>query len=570
TDAALDPEYDIALHSCLQTYFNLLERKLLSSATDGSNKDFELLEAQWGFFQEVVRDIDGGQYEMALRYCQLARMLVRNWMGMLARMLNGPQAYDQMQSRDLGKWLCRTLQIVRPPVLKSQRLLRTIQNAVANSSDYEFDDPFPLLAQLVDTKHVLVYTAGEWESRGVFVIGSQSILQKPHVARRLLTSCIMDETMTTDQYRDCYLLVVRTDADFNWTGTSVAPSEALGFQDLQLNPGQLRLISPGVARLERHRQWLERIGIAAKRAAWDTATAATDEIIDAHKASAEDPEGARPSLTAFDGWLDRINALAGTPASSAPARIRELTRAHSPRIQHEWTMLKYGIVRLLDALTQLPDMLRTLHIDFHERRQAERREPRDEMGALPTCRGAACDLLETVQDAFTFVSNTASRGSRFLDLKAERYLRLALLHMCVGWCGFITEDCVANEKRTFRWAVQALEFTMRMSKHNTVQVLASDDWQLIKANVAGCLTLMISHFDILGARDAETKKNSRQHMKQPGQALDDPAALMSLDGISANLRTQQLQKIRTQHAHAVDLQRDSYLGNEGRIGRVIE
>ncbi|KAJ1935360.1 Suppressor of Sensor Kinase (SLN1), partial [Linderina macrospora] len=488
---------------------------------------------------------------MALRYCQLARFLVRSWMSMVARMLNGPQTYDQMASRELGKWLCRTLQIVRPPVLKSQRLLRTIQNAVANSTDYAFDDPFPLLAQLVDTKHVLVYTAGEWESGGVFVIGSQSILQKPHLAKKLLTSCIMDESLTTDQYRDCYLLVVRTDADFNWTGTSVAPEEPIAYQDLHLSPGQMRLISPGVARLDRHRQWLERIGIAAKRPTWDMATAVTDEIIDAYKTKSEgtaygddgddellgsevdapsDPEGMRPSLTAFDGWLDRINNRnAAEPREvKAPARIRELTRAHNPRIQREWTLLKYGIVRLLDALTQMPDMLRTLHIDFHERRYYERRGPayardrsspallestpihHDDGPPAMSCRGANCDLLETVQDAFTFVSNTASRGSRFLDLKAERYMRLALLHMCVGWCGFITEDCIANEKSTFRWAVLALEFTMRMSKHNTVQVLPGDDWQLIKSHVAGCLTLMISHFDILGARDEETKKSRQQ------------------------------------------------------------
>ncbi|KAI8319252.1 hypothetical protein GQ54DRAFT_265651, partial [Martensiomyces pterosporus] len=485
TGVELDPEYDKTLRSCLQTYFRLLHRKLVNSGKQGSNKDFEVLESQWPFLQEIVRDIDGGQYELALRYCQQAKYHVRIWTRLLARMLKGPPTYDSMSSQDLGKWLSRALQAIRPPILKGQRLVRTIQNAVANSTDYEFDDPFPLLAQL---------------SRGVYVIGSQSLLQKPHLARQLLAACIVDETLTAEEYRDCYVLVVRTDAEFSWTGTSIAPEGGeIPFQDLELSPGQMRLISPGIARLDRHRQWLERINIAAKRPSWDTATTVTDEIIG--------------------------NLVKGADGRQRARRARK----------HDADAAYLAVPAL-------------------------------------TCRGASCDLLELVQEAFLFVSNTASRGSRFLDLKAERYIRLALLHMCVGWCGFITEDCMANEKRTFRWAVQALEFTMRVTKHNTVQVLPPDDWQLIKSHVAGCLTLMISHFDILGARNEETKKNKqRQREKeQELRRMDDPNALLSLDGIGANFRTQLLQKQREQHAYQLDTMRDYYLAEEGKIGRMLE
>ncbi|KAJ2606141.1 Suppressor of Sensor Kinase (SLN1), partial [Coemansia sp. RSA 1694] len=179
-----------------------------------------------------------------------------------------------------------------------------------------------------------------------------------------------------------------------------------------------------------------------------------------------------------------------------------------------------------------------------------------------------------VQESFSFVSNTAARATRLLDLKAERYVRLALLHMCVGWCGFITEDCMANDKRTFGWAVQALEYAMQASKHNTVQVLPGSEWQLLKAQVAGCLTLMISHFDILGARNEESLHNEKLKEERDHQALrrhmDDPKALLSLDGIGANYRTHQMQRQRVQHAQQADACRDRYLHDNSRIGRVLE
>ncbi|KAJ2342650.1 Suppressor of Sensor Kinase (SLN1), partial [Coemansia sp. RSA 2671] len=662
----LDPEYDRTLRSCLQMFFRLLHRKLnISNDVVGGTKVFEVLENQWPFLLEVVRDIEGGQFELALRYCQQSRFVVQTWTRILARLLQGPPAYDSMNSREFSKWFSSVSQAIRSPILRGQRLMRTIQNAVANSTDYEFDDPFPLLALLVDSKHVLVYTSGEWESRGVYIIGSQALQQKPHLARELLDSCIIDDVLAKDQYRDCYLLAIRTDAEFNWTGASVVPQgRPIQYQDLELCPGQMRLISPGVDRLEGHRKWLERINIATELQGWETATAVSDAIIEdwikcrsaRHSSSGEGAHGKRlrpsstsgvgdlrrmaasaagtdgggrahsdasvvcrgpratssqgdddeadefdearsdyaalrPSLEPYDRRLARINApspgaardAGGKAKPHAAARVRELVRAHNPAVQREWSLLKYSIMRLMDALTQVPDMLRMLHLVFHERRAFEAgfgaalSSPQaadtggQQSAAEVACRGDSCELVEQVQESFSFVSNTAARTTRLLDLKAERYIRLALLHMCVGWCGFITEDCMANEKRTFSWAVQALEYTMRASKHNTVKVLPPDEWQVLKSQVAGCLTLMIGHFDILGARNEESLNNELQ--KERDQALrhmDDPNALLSLDGIGANFRTQQMQKQRVQHSQQVDHYRDRYLHDSSRIGRVLE
>ncbi|KAJ2857538.1 Suppressor of Sensor Kinase (SLN1) [Coemansia erecta] len=628
-DVGLDDEYDHTLRRCLKMYFSLLQRKLKLISEQGNSKDFEIIETQWPFILEVVRDIDGGTYEMALRFCQQTKNHVRGWIRVLARSLKGPPAFDAMSSRDLAKWTSRVLQTIRAPILKGQRLVRTIQDAVINSTDYVFTNAHSLLAQLVDTKHVLVYTAGEWETRGLYILGSQTLSRQPHLARSLLADCIVNQDLADEENGNCYLLVVCTNAEFSWTGATVMLEGGIPVQDLKLLPGQMRLISPGIARLTADRALLEKINIAEKMAPGDTGTAVTDAIIEKYSRrrqrlrskygysdtsssfqikerrnshqendididddddddddeddddifdeTSSDFVALRPSLDPTDRRLRRSATAAhsggesialnpdGTTSIRGPhARVYELARAHNPLVQKEWTLLKHGIVRMLDALTQIPDMIRMLHLIVHERNAD------DSIKKEGACRGDSCDLIEQVQESFSFASNTASRGSRFLDLMAERSVRAAITRMCVGWCGFIAEDCQANEQRTFRWAVQALEFTMRLARHSsTLQVLPRSDWQELKSHVAGCLTVMISHFDVLGARTAASKRKQRQEQASELQ-ITDPNALLSLDGIGANFRTHLMQRQRLQHAQQADELRDQYLSSEHQIGRVLE
>ncbi|KAJ2603115.1 Suppressor of Sensor Kinase (SLN1) [Coemansia sp. RSA 1722] len=632
-EVRLDDEYDHTLRRCLKMYFSLLNRKLKLISDDGNHKDFETLETQWPFMLEVVRDIDGGTYEMALRFCQQTKNHLRGWIRVLARLLKGPPAFDTLGSRDLAKWTSRVLQTIRAPILKGQRLVRTIQDAVVNSTDYVFTNAHSLLAQLVDTKHVLVYTAGEWETRGLYILGSPDLSKRPHLARSLLVDCIVDQDLADDEDANYYLLVVCTNAEFSWTGATVMLEGGIAVQELSMLPGQMRLISPGAVRLAAHRSLLEKLYVAEKMAPGDTGTAVTDAIIEKHSRRRErvrskygysesgslqvrerrnsiqetsidneaqvdndyddygrddededddvfdetssdfvalrpilDPTDRRlrRSATAVHGETISLGADGITGIRGPYARVYELARAHNPLVQKEWTLLKHGIVRMLDALTQIPDMIRMLHLMVHER------SVEDDVRKDGACPGASCDLIEQVQESFSFASNTASRGARFLDLMAERSVRAAITRMCVGWCGFIAEDCQANEQRTFRWAVQALEVTMRLSRHSsTLQVLPRADWQELKSHVAGCLTLMISHFDVLGARTAATKRKQRQK-QAPELQISDPNVLLSLDGISANFRTHLMQRQRLQHAQQADELRDRYLASDHRIGRVLE
>ncbi|KAI0244145.1 Suppressor of Sensor Kinase (SLN1) [Massospora cicadina] len=75
-----------------------------------------------------------------------------------------------------------------------------------------------------------------------------------------------------------------------------------------------------------------------------------------------------------------------------------------------------------------------------------------------------------------------------------------LVETSIDWVNFVFNDCVPTDRKTFRWAVVALEFAMLMTSGNNIVLLAEDDFEELRSNVAGCMTLLISHFDIQGAR----------------------------------------------------------------------
>jgi mitogen-activated protein kinase kinase kinase len=72
--------------------------------------------------------------------------------------------------------------------------------------------------------------------------------------------------------------------------------------------------------------------------------------------------------------------------------------------------------------------------------------------------------------------------------------------LAIQWICFITDDCIPTDRRTFRWAVAALEFGQVMTKGTNMLALGDADFSMLQSKVARCIALLISHFDVLGTR----------------------------------------------------------------------
>ncbi|KAG1058401.1 hypothetical protein G6F42_028691 [Rhizopus arrhizus] len=76
--------------------------------------------------------------------------------------------------------------------------------------------------------------------------------------------------------------------------------------------------------------------------------------------------------------------------------------------------------------------------------------------------GVGCQ--ELVEECFSFASDFGIRASKFLELAVRLQLDLKLVRLAIDWICFITDDCIPSDRKTFRWAVAALEFVHLMTR----------------------------------------------------------------------------------------------------------
>jgi len=88
-----------------------------------------------------------------------------------------------------------------------------------------------------------------------------------------------------------------------------------------------------------------------------------------------------------------------------------------------------------------------------------------------------------------------------------------LIRLAISWVSFICDDCDPSDRKTFRWAVNALEFTLHRTRRNNILDMPDDQFEMLRQKVASCMTLLISHFDILGARSTLEARKEKERQE---------------------------------------------------------
>ena len=122
------------------------------------------------------------------------------------------------------------------------------------------------------------------------------------------------------------------------------------------------------------------------------------------------------------------------------------------------------------------------------------------------------DCQELIQTCFAFATEFGQRSAIYFDQSKRAMHQLKLTKLALDWVSFIYDDCVARDRKTFRWAVVALEFAMVMTRGQNVLSISEEEYATLRAKVAGCMSLLISHFDIMGARSTAAALAEKQRL----------------------------------------------------------
>lgn len=147
---------------------------------------------------------------------------------------------------------------------------------------------------------------------------------------------------------------------------------------------------------------------------------------------------------------------------------------------------------------------------------------------------------EIVQSMFAFAREFGQRGLSALGVAKRGRVTMRLIDLCIDWVSFVCDDCPPNDYKTFRWTVMALEFAMVITRGINIIAITDEQFTNLRVKVSDCITLLISHFDIMGARSKAQTEST--HKLLPRKRIS-PVALEDDDQYIAALRENTLDHI---------------------------
>lgn len=165
------------------------------------------------------------------------------------------------------------------------------------------------------------------------------------------------------------------------------------------------------------------------------------------------------------------------------------SQSHLPSVNHELKKINRATNRLAESIFD----------SVHHVREALRE---------------ASGYQELLENWYAFASENGQHAQKYMDHNTLHRFNRLLIKLAISWVAFICDDCDPNDRRTFRWAVTALEFTLHRTRRNNILHLPDDQFELLRQKVATCMTLLISHFDILGARGTLEAKREKERQEE--------------------------------------------------------
>ncbi|THX94972.1 MAP kinase [Aureobasidium pullulans] len=176
------------------------------------------------------------------------------------------------------------------------------------------------------------------------------------------------------------------------------------------------------------------------------------------------------------------------------------------------------------------------------------------------------ECQELIQTCFAFATEFGQRSVLYMDPNRRAYHNLKMTRLALDWVSFVADDCIPSDRKTFRWAVVALEFAMVMTRGQNILSISMTEYDKLRAKVAGCMSLLISHFDIMGARSNVAAEAEKQRLESmAGKLRLDVSKLRDDEESSKLVQAQWVEQLQQ-----IDEFRKEREAERQALGRVLE
>ena len=356
-------------------------------------------------------------------------------------------------------------------------LVRALAQKFSNSAEYNLEG-IPLeqfITALIASDHFLVYTR-TYEEEGTYIIASGALRDRADAIRRVLLESFhaneaadgginmadhMEDVESDEDEEAEYLLLLSPRDVFMWNGLVLMLD--LPKIDFDMKDNRVRLVADGTQR---------RLDLAKEQFA--------DIFLPIDDDDDDDDNDDEPS---------------GPPIPSLQCIFEQ--QAHIPAVNRELRKIFRATNKLAESIVD----------SVHHVRNSLR---------------TAVGYQELLQNWYSFASEHGQHAQESMERPALSKFNRSLIRLAISWVSFVCDDCDVSDRKTFRWAINALEFTLRQTRRNIVH-MPHDQFRMLQRKVARCMELFMHHFDVLGARSKARQEKERQEelsRKRPS-ALDD-------------------------------------------------
>ncbi|CDF91353.1 ZYBA0S11-00892g1_1 [Zygosaccharomyces bailii CLIB 213] len=558
----MDPHFDDTVVEAIHYLFTLLHLKLLD-CTKRSFKTFkeaDELYKYWEKLKNVGHYIDGAGKVIAKEFNRLTLRLLHRLHSYLLQQQNCPPSFET--SSDAERWLIQLFENLGSMKRKLNRFTNFLTKAFQNSVNYKIENHRLLLKKLKETGHFLIYTGGELEQNGIYLIGSAELLgcSDEDIFKILYNSEIGCDMIPKLDIRNSLSLynAVEKGCDPNTMIVQEVDSHGVSYYHIQneFSENQARSCirnrastSPDMFFDEYQDSEKEMIDLELKlHSLGYVLVLCPDEpmlwegdmynLSDGSDIKADDFRNKVSSNTlllmnqgssyALEYQCDRFQQVVEDSVLFIERRCSfESVESSLQRINKAYFRFTYSV---LSNYSKIINTFRNLSPG-----------------------------IEMLNSVFFF---SRDFGRNFLRTNVTTYEKksviiLLMVKLSVGWLSFLVEDCDPTDQRTFRWCVPAMEFAMQMTSGWNVLGLDEKQFVSLKHNISACMSLLISHFDVMGARAGEAEKFLQQ--TRPNIDIEDEMDDTSMLQINSVLRMQAIRNLEKNTKR-----------NPRQIGRVLD
>ncbi|SCV04048.1 LAME_0H15324g1_1 [Lachancea meyersii CBS 8951] len=559
----IDADFDYAVNEAIVYLFKLLHLKLIDSAKK-SFKTFrepdELLK-YWDQLKNVGCYISGAGNVVAEGFANLTLRLLNRLHSYILREQNHPPRFDK--AADAEKWILQVIENIGSVKRKMNRFSNVLTKAFQNSVHYKVNDNQLLLRNLKESGHFLLYTGGELEKNGVYLFCSRELLgsSDEEILKILHNSVIGSDLLPNVEINNS--LSVYNAIESGWDQNAVlfqeygangviyyhVQSERNGKSSLVRGrlPGNQNNTNPAEdSKLEE--QEIFELEMKLKTLGYIVAYCPREPILwegemlnlsDGVVLTGNDMNVKLPTETlvlmnqgstyAMEYQSDKFEHFVADGVSFSERRCSINNLEYTlQKINRAYFRITYTVLANMNKVTDY------VQIQY---------------------RGN-----ETLNNAFIFCRDFARN---FLRVNVATYEKksmiiLMLVKISIAWITFLVDDCDPEDLRTFRWCVPAMEFAMQMTTGWNILSLDQSQFGILQEKISGCMTLLISHFDIMGTRtsEAESLLSHVQIRSNIGGCDNDNDSILAVNS-----------KVRVE---AIDEMERQVKANPRHIGKVLD